>query len=161
MTNIAGSSGDFTVTVKESPRYVDTDKCIACGDCTEKCPKAVSSDYDAETGNRKAIYVKYAQAVPLKYQIDPYSCLRLAESGTCGLCEDVCDAGAINFYDSEKTGEINVGAVVLAPGLKPFDPGKSGVWGYGVFPNVITSLQLERYLSASGPTQGCVSYDVV
>lgn len=152
--NIAGSSGDFTVTVKEGPRYVDTDKCIACGDCTEKCPKSVNSDHDAGAGKRKAIYVQYAQAVPLKYQIDPYSCLRLETPGTCGLCEEVCDAGAINFSDSEKTGEISVGAVVLAPGLKPFNPSDSGVWGYGVFPNVITSLQFERYLSVSGPTGG-------
>lgn len=133
---------------------MDTAKCIACGDCTEKCPKIVDSDYDAETGKRKAIYVQYAQAVPLEYQIDPYSCLRMEKPGACGLCEDVCDAGAINFTDSEKTCGINVGAVVLAPGLKPFDPADSGVWGYGVFPNVITSLQLERYLSASGPTGG-------
>lgn len=151
---IDGIAGDFTVTVKEAPRYVDIDKCIACGLCTDKCPKKVDSEYDAATGKRKAIYVKYAQAVPLKYQIDPDSCIRLKKPGACGFCEKVCDAGAINFDDTEKIHEINVGAVVLAPGFEAYDPTDAGVWGYGVYPNVITSLQLERYLSASGPTEG-------
>ena len=154
VTKIDGIAGNFSVTVKESPRYVDMEKCIACGACTEKCPKKVDSEYDAGTGKRKSIYVKYAQAVPLKYQIDPDSCIRLQKPGACGFCEKVCDAGAINFNDQEKTHQINVGAVVLAPGFEAFDPTDAGVWGYGVFKNVITSLQLERYLSASGPTEG-------
>ncbi len=154
VTAIDGMAGDFTVTVKESPRYVDMEKCIACGACTEKCPKKVGSEYDAGTGKRKAIYVKYAQAVPLKYQIDPDSCIRLKKPGACGFCEKVCDAGAINFNDSEKSHTLNVGAVILAPGFEVYDPTPAGVWGYGVYPNVITALQLERYLSASGPTEG-------
>ena len=154
VTGIAGVAGDFTVTVKEAPRYVDMDKCIACGACTEKCPKKVDSEYNAGTGKRKAIYVKYAQAVPLKYQIDAATCIRLQKPGACGFCEKVCDAGAINFDDTEKIHQINVGAVVLAPGFEAYDPKDAQVWGYGTMPNVITSLQLERYLSASGPTEG-------
>ncbi len=154
VTGIAGDAGNFTVTIKEAPRYVDVDKCIACGACTEKCPKKVDSEYDAETGKRKAIYVKYAQAVPLKYQIDPDACIWLKKPGACGFCEKVCDAGAINFNDTEKIHEINVGAIVMAPGFETYDPTDAKVWGYGVFPNVITSIQLERYLSASGPTEG-------
>ncbi len=154
VTGITGAAGDFTVTIKESPRYVDMDKCIACGACTEKCPKKVDSEYNAGTGKRKAIYVKYAQAVPLKYQIDPVSCIRLQKPGACGFCEKVCDAGAINFDDTEKTHQVNVGAVILAPGFEAYDPRPAQVWGYGVMPNVITALQLERYLSASGPTEG-------
>ncbi len=154
VTDIAGRAGNFTVTVKEAPRYVDMGKCIGCGNCTEKCPKQVDSEYDAGAGKRKAIYVKYLQAVPLKYQIDPEACIRLQNIGTCGACEEVCDAGAINFGDIEKIHRIDVGAVVLAPGFEVFDPTDSGVWGYGTFPNVITSLQFERYLSASGPTKG-------
>ena len=154
VVKIDGAAGNFSVTVKESPRYVDMTKCIACGACTEKCPKKVDSEYDAATGKRKAIYVKYAQAVPLKYQIDPDSCIRLQKPGACGFCEKVCDAGAINFNDTEKIHQLNVGAVVLAPGFEVFDPTDAKVWGYGVYKNVITSLQLERYLSASGPTEG-------
>ena len=154
VARIEGIAGDFTVTVKEAPRYVDVEKCIACGKCTEKCPKKVDSEYDAATGRRKAIYVKYAQAVPLKYQIDADTCIRLQKPGACGFCETVCDAGAINFNDTEKIHQLHVGAVVLAPGFEAYDPTDAGVWGFGVYPNVITSLQLERYLAASGPTEG-------
>ena len=154
VVRVDGNAGNFNVTVKESPRYVDMDKCIACGACSDKCPKKVDSEYDAATGKRKAIYVKYAQAVPLKYQIDPNSCIRLKKPGACGFCETVCDAGAINFDDTEKMHDIHVGAVVLAPGFEPYDPTDAGVWGYGTNKNVITAMQLERYLSASGPTEG-------
>ena len=154
VTAITGDAGDFQVTVKENPRYVDMEKCIACGECAEKCPKKVDSEYDAATGKRKAIYVKYAQAVPLKYQIDADNCIRFRKAGACGFCAKVCPAGAINFDDTEKFHEINVGAVVLAPGFEAFDPAKAGVWGFGRYPNVVTSLQFERFLSASGPTDG-------
>jgi len=154
VTEINGRAGNFSVAVKESPRYVDMEKCISCGDCTEKCPKDTEREYGTGVGKRKAIYVQYLQAVPLKYQIDPDACLRLNRVDACGVCADVCDAGAINFSDRGKTHRINVGAVVLAPGFEPFDPADGNVWGYGVFPNVITSLQLERYLSISGPTRG-------
>ena len=94
-------------------------------------PKKVDSEYDAATGKRKAIYVKYAQAVPLKYQIDAENCIRFKKAGACGFCEKVCPADAINFDDTEKMHEINVGAVVLAPGFEAFDPAKAGVWGFG------------------------------
>ncbi len=154
VTQVQGEAGDFTVTIKESPRYVDPDKCIACGACSDKCPKKVYGKYDARTGKRKAIYVKYAQAVPLKYQIDPDACIRLKKPNACGLCIAACDAGAINHNDTEKWHEINVGAVVLATGFEAYDPAPAEVWGYGVNPNVITTLQLERYLAASGPTEG-------
>lgn len=154
VTQVQGEAGNFTVTIKESPRYVDPEKCIACGLCTEKCPRRVYSEYDAGTGRRKAIYVKYAQAVPLKYQIDPEACLRLNKPGACGFCEEVCPAGAINYDDTEKWHEINVGAMVLATGFEAYDPTDAGVWGFGTNPNVITTMQLERYLAASGPTEG-------
>lgn len=154
VTKISGVAGDFTVTVKEHPRYVDVEKCIACGLCAEKCPKKVDNEFDASAGKRKAIYVKYPQAVPLKYQIDPGNCIRFRKPGACGFCEKVCDAGAIKFDDQEKIHELKVGALILAPGFETFDPEPVGVWGYGKFPNVITSIQLERYLSATGPTEG-------
>ncbi len=154
VVGIAGAAGNFTITVKERPRYIDVDKCIACGLCAEKCPKKAKDDYNAGTGRRKAAFLKYPQAVPLKYQIDPESCLQIRKPGSCGLCAKVCDAGAINFADTEKIHTLAVGALVLAPGFEPFNPEPIGIWGYGKFPNVITSLQLERYLSATGPTDG-------
>ncbi len=154
VTDVKGSEGDFTVTVKESPRYVDMDKCIACGECAAKCPKKVDDEYNAGTGKRKAIYVKYSQAVPLKYQIDPDHCIYLNKPGRCGACEKACPAGAINFDDTEKIHEINVGSIIMAPGFQTFEPQKDNIWGYGRYPNVITTMQLERYCSATGPTEG-------
>ena len=154
VTDIRGTAGDFTVSVKQQPRFVDMKRCIACGICTENCPQSVKSEYDAATGQRKAIYVQYQQAVPLKYQIDAKACLHLNSPGSCGICEEVCVADAIRFEDEVKEFELAVGAIVLAPGFEPFDPTDAGVWGYGKFDNVITSLQLERYLAATGPTAG-------
>jgi heterodisulfide reductase subunit A len=153
VAGISGEEGNFDVTIKEHPRYVDMERCIACGECAAKCPKKVDSEFDAATGKRKAIYVKYAQAVPLKYQIDAQNCIML-KKGKCGICEKICPADAVNFKDTEKMHTVNVGAIVMAPGFEAFDPAGAGVWGYGRYPNVITSLQFERYMSASGPTEG-------
>ncbi len=160
VTAVEGTAGNFTVTVHESPRYVDPVRCIACGKCTENCPKKVDNGHDAGIGKRRAIYLQYPQAVPLKYQIDPQACLRLQKPGACGFCEEACDAGAIVFDDTGKIHRIEVGAVILATGFTPFDPAPSGpsspsgTWQYGSNQNVITSLQLERYLSTTGPTEG-------
>jgi len=151
--SVEGNEGNFTVQVKESPRYVDMDKCIACGECAAKCPKKVTDEYNAGTGKRKAIYVKYSQAVPLKYQIDAKNCIYLTK-GKCGACAKACPADAINYNDTEKYHEINVGSIIMAPGFATFDPEGAGIWGYGRYPNVITTMQLERYCSATGPTEG-------
>ncbi len=153
LVRVEGELGQFSVGLRRYPRYVDMDKCIACGECARQCPKSVRDDYNERIGSRKAIYVKYPQAVPLKYQIDPDVCIRL-NSGKCGVCAEVCPAGAVHFEDSEKEITLQVGSIILAPGYKPFSPQGVRTWGYGMFPNVITSLELERYLSASGPTEG-------
>jgi heterodisulfide reductase subunit A2 len=150
---VDGELGQFTVTLHRRPRYVDMEKCIACGECAAKCPQKVKDNYNEGINLRKAIYVQYAQAVPLKYQIDPANCLKLTK-GKCGACEKVCPAGAIRFDDREKQVRIRVGSIILAPGFRTFDPTGIRTWGYGVFPNVITAMELERFLSASGPTEG-------
>jgi len=95
------------------------DKCIACGLCAEKCPKKVDDLYNEKISKRKAIYVPYSQAVPLKYAIDASQCIYLTK-GKCGACEKYCPAGAINFNDTEKTVSIDVGAVILATGFDSF-----------------------------------------
>ena len=153
MTGFNGQTGNFNVTLKQHPRYIDMDKCIACGACAEKCPKKVPNEYNMGLNNRKAAYIKYAQSIPLKYAIDPQSCIYLMR-GKCRACEKFCPTGAINFADTEKTVTLQVGSVILAPGFKPFDPSGWDFFGYGKIPDVVTSIQYERLLSASGPFTG-------
>jgi len=150
---IAGKEGDFTVTVLQHPRYVDVDKCIACGVCAQKCPKRVDDGYNENLIKRKAIYVPYSQAVPLKYVIDPEACIHL-KTGKCGACEKNCPSGAINYKDTEKTLNLQVGSVILAPGFESFDPSGLETYGYTHLPDVVTSLEFERILSATGPYGG-------
>jgi heterodisulfide reductase subunit A len=151
--SIKGQEGNFQVKVAQHPRYVDPEKCIACGLCTEKCPRKVDSEYDAGLGKRKAIYVQYAQAVPLKYAIDATNCIYLTK-GKCQVCEKTCPAGAIYFEDQPKEFTLKVGAVLIAPGCEVFDPAANDIYGYNRSPNVVTSLEFERMLSASGPFGG-------
>jgi len=139
--------------VTQHPRYVDMDKCIACGLCAEKCPKKVPDAYDGNLSKRKAIYVQYAQAVPLKYVIDPQQCIYF-KKGKCKACEKFCPSHAIKFDDQEKQITLNVGAVVLAQGSRAFDPAVHDTFGYTKHPNIVTSLEFERILSASGPYGG-------
>ncbi|WP_435546915.1 FAD-dependent oxidoreductase [Desulfobacterium sp. N47] len=151
--NISGDEGNFEVSLKQYPRYVDMNKCIACGLCAEKCPKKVINEYDGSLSKRKAIYVKYAQAVPLKYAIDPDNCLFLTK-GKCRACEKFCPADAINFDDQPKDMTLNVGAIILSGGCKTYDPKLHDVYGYSKSSDIITSLEFERILSASGPYGG-------
>ncbi len=151
--NVEGEAGNFTVTVRERPRYVDFDKCIACGICSSKCPRKVENEFNEGLDARKAAYVMYPQAVPLKYLIDGENCI-FFQKGKCRACEKFCPAGAVDLEQKEKTHTIQVGAVILASGAKPFDPGIFDTYGYGRLPNVVTSMQFERILSASGPYEG-------
>jgi len=128
-------------------------KCIACGACAEKCPKKVANAYDGGLSKRKAVYVQYAQAVPLKYCIDPSQCIYLIR-GKCRGCEKFCPTNAINFEDREKEFSLNVGAVILASGNGAFDPRTHDTYGYINSENIVTSLEFERILSASGPFGG-------
>jgi heterodisulfide reductase subunit A len=129
------------------------EKCIACGLCSEKCPKKVSNAYDSGLSKRKAVYVQYAQAVPLKYAIDAEQCIYLVR-GKCKACEKFCPTGAIAFDDEPQETALNVGAVVLAAGSEAFDPRVYDTFGYRNSDNIVTSLEFERILSASGPYGG-------
>jgi len=153
VTDVSGTEGDFRVKVKQHPRYVDVDKCIACGLCAEKCPKKVDNEYDERLVKRKAIYVKYPQAVPLKYAIDDKNCIYLTK-GKCRTCEKVCPAGAINYEDKGRDLDLQVGSIVLALGGQVFDPAVHDTYGYAKHPNIVTSLEFERILSSSGPYGG-------
>jgi heterodisulfide reductase subunit A len=150
---ISGEEGNFEVKLTQNPRYVDMDKCIACNTCAEKCPKKVPNAYDGGLSNRKAAYVQYPQAVPLKYTIDADNCIYFLK-GKCRACEKFCPTGAINFEDQKKDLTLKVGAVVLAAGAEAFDPTTYDTFGYAKSANIVTSLEFERILSASGPYGG-------
>jgi heterodisulfide reductase subunit A len=150
---VSGEPGNFSVEVVKHPRFVDMEKCIACGTCAEKCPKKVDDAFNENLIKRKAVYVQYAQAVPLKYAIDKDNCI-FFEKGKCRACEKFCPTKAINFEEKEQKIPLNVGAIVLAPGFAPYDPSRYQTYKYAKYPNVVTSMEFERILSATGPYQG-------
>ena len=139
--------------IVQQPRYVDVNKCIACGLCAEKCPRKVVDTFNAKLIHRKAIYVPYDQAVPLKYAIDASACIYF-KNGKCKACEKFCPSGAIDFKDQSKQIRLQVGSIILAPGFIPFDPGPLDHYGCRTLTDVVTALQFERILSATGPYGG-------
>jgi heterodisulfide reductase subunit A len=153
--SITGKTGDFKVKVVKKARYVDETKCTGCGTCTEKCPSKVPDEYNAGMSKRKSIYIPFAQAIPRVATIDAAHCLYLTK-GKCGVCSKVCGPKAVDYEQKDKEIDLNVGSVVLATGFKPFDPSVLKQYRFD-HPDVITSLQFERLLSASGPTQGHVT----
>ncbi len=153
---IKGDVGNFSVELIKHPRYINESLCIACGLCAEKCPKKVVDRYNMGLVKRKSAYVEYAQAVPLKYCIDGDTCIYI-QKGKCGACKKLCPTGAVDFDQEDSIETINVGSVVLAPGFTPFDPSKFDNYQYANLPNVITSMEFERILSASGPTMGHIT----
>ena len=146
----------FRVRVRNKPRYVDVERCTGCGECVEKCPRRVPDEFNVGLSRRRAIYLPFPQAVPRKMTVDADHCLYLAdrERGRCRLCEQVCQAGAIDWEQREKIVELSVGAIVVATGFDPYDVSALKEYGWGAIPNVVTGLQYERLVSASGPTSG-------
>jgi len=153
VVSIEGEAGNFKVKIRKKPRYVDIDKCTGCGICVEKCPVKVTNEFDHGLSKRKAIYTLFAQAVPNIPVIDRDNCTYFIK-GKCKACEKFCEANAICFEQEEEIIELNVGAIVLTPGYQLYDPSDKQQLGYGRYPNVLTSLQFERMLSASGPFVG-------
>ncbi len=134
--------------VVNHPRYIDPDKCTGCGVCKQHCPVDAIDEFNQGLCRRTATYIQYAQAVPLSYTIDRDACIG------CGLCEKVCLAQAPLYDDHENRQTVEVGAIVLALGNEVFRPDELAAYNYDTHPNVVTSLEFERILSASGPYQG-------
>jgi len=183
ITGCEGSPGDFKVTVKKNPRYVSEESCVACGLCVDQCPQVGGNEFDMGLMARKAIYRPFPQSVPATYVIDRDACLnfsphldnrqkrRLDKMAkykrkinpdyppnilVCGHCSDSCDVDAIDFDQMPEEVELDVGSILVAVGFQEFDARKLGAYGYGRLPNVVTSLELERMLNASGVTGGHV-----
>jgi heterodisulfide reductase subunit A len=150
---VEGQAGAFKVTVRRKARYVDEDKCTGCGACKEKCPTVVPDAFNEGLGNRKAIYSLFAQGIPSTHTIDPQHCRQL-NGKKCGVCAKTCQAKAINFEQKDRIVDIEVAAIIVAAGYEVFDPSRIPEYGYGRIPNVLTAIQFERLLSASGPTSG-------
>jgi heterodisulfide reductase subunit A-like polyferredoxin len=150
---VEGSAGCFKVRVRRKARYVDEDKCTGCGACKEKCPTDVLDLYNEGHSTRKAIYSWFAQGIPSTHTIDPDSC-RVLNGKKCGICQKRCEAGAIDFEQKDKIVDLEIGAIIAANGYTIFDPGKIAEYRYNDLPNVVTAVEFERFLSASGPTHG-------
>ncbi len=144
--------GDFKVTLVKKPRYIIEDQCTGCTVCAEYCPVNYPDPFNRELSPNKAVHIYFSQAIPLVTYIDE-SCLYLKEK-KCRICESVCKANAIDFNQTPQKQEINVGAIILSPGLEPFNPKLSPEYRYGEFANVVTSMDFERLLCATGPYQG-------
>ncbi len=151
--NIEGETGNFTVGLVRQPRYVDADKCTGCGTCAEYCPVEVLDDYNAGLSSVKCIHLPFPQAVPALSVVDPSQCLFLQRT-ECQICVPTCKVRAIDFHQQPEEINVQVGSVILAPGYEVFDPAAQAQYGYGRFKNVVTSLEYERLLSASGPNGG-------
>ncbi len=150
---VDGQAGNFKVTVRRKRRYVDEDKCTGCGACAEKCPTMVPDAFNEGLGSRSAIYSYFAQGIPSTHTIDPDFCRQL-KGKKCGICEKVCQADAINFDQEDKIMELSVGAIIIAVGYDVFDPSQISEYRYREIQNVVTAIEFERLLSASGPTEG-------
>ncbi len=151
---VSGEAGNFNVKVLKKSRYVHVDKCTGCEACAEKCPmKKIPSEFEETMGNRTAIYIPFPQAVPRKATIDAEKCLFLTKNA-CKLCLEACEAEAIDFDMKDEVVEYNVASVIVATGIDLLDPTPLTRYHYGEYPNVITAMQYERLLSASGPTGG-------
>ncbi|MBZ5726120.1 MAG: CoB--CoM heterodisulfide reductase iron-sulfur subunit A family protein [Acidobacteriia bacterium] len=158
VTKVDGHVGNYTVKVKRWPRYVREDLCAGCMECLEACvyeEARVPDDFNLGLTKRKPIYIAFPEAVPQVPVIDPDTCIQF-KSGKCKkTCIDACgERHAISFQLQEKTEEIEVGSIIVATGFQVFDARRASYYGYGVYPNVYTALEVERLVNASGPTGG-------
>ena len=147
---VDGYIGNFTVKVEKKPRYVKEEDCTGCGQCQEVCPIEIPNYYDEGVGMVRAAYIPFPQAVPLCATIDKNYCI------DCGLCETVCGPEAIDRNMEPEEIELHVGTIIAATGYDPYDPTEKYEYGYGRYTNVITAMEIERMINASGPTGGHV-----
>jgi heterodisulfide reductase subunit A2 len=150
---VNGYIGNFKVKVRQKARYVDEKECTACGECVEVCPVTYPDEYQIGLGTRKAIHIPFAQAVPSSYVINSDNCLG-SNPIACGKCAEKCQKQCIDFDMQDKLIELEVGAIIVATGMDVYDPTEMDEYGYTRFQNVVTSMEFERLICASGPTEG-------
>lgn len=158
VVKVEGYVGNFKVQVKRKPRYIKEDLCTGCLECIEECVYKEArhpDEFNEGMGKRKPIYIPFPQATPKVVVIDPENCIAV-KTGKCKkTCVEACgERGAIDFTQKEEIKELEVGTIILATGFKTFDAKRIPYYGYGKYPNVYTSLEVERLINASGPTGG-------
>ena len=155
--NIGGSAGNYEVKIRVKPRYVDVEKCIACGECSQKCPVSKSSIFEENLVQEKAIYRPFKQAIPNASVIDRNYCLHFTK-GVCGICQKFCKAEAINFNQEEELLDLKVGAIVVSSGYSQMDSKLIYQYSFGFHPDIITNLQFERLMlqGLHKPSNGAV-----
>ncbi|MHA1269254.1 MAG: 4Fe-4S binding protein [Candidatus Helarchaeota archaeon] len=143
----------FKVKILSKPRYIDVNKCTNCGLCAQNCPVRVPSEFDANVGLRGAAYISFQQAVPSLHLIDSDNCLYF-NYGICRICEKICPPKAIDFDQKPQELEVEVASIIIATGFDLIDNSALLKYGYGKYPNIVTSMEYERIMCASGPTRG-------
>jgi heterodisulfide reductase subunit A len=147
---VSGRPGNYDVKVFMKPRGVDVQKCRSCGVCAKVCSVSVPDEFNESLSQRRAAYVEFPQAVPSAYVIDFEACTK------CGKCEQLCPAKAVSLADQGSVVDLHVGGIIVATGYQLYDAKKLETYGYGEYKDVITMLELERFVSATGPTGGYV-----
>jgi heterodisulfide reductase subunit A len=150
--HVDGKAGDFTITLIKKPRYIDENKCTGCTVCAEYCPVQIPDPFNQKLSRNKSIHIYFSQAVPLVPYIDEHC--HFLKDKKCSICVSVCKNNAIDLHQKPEKKIIKVGAIVLSPGYEVFNPGIRRDYGYGTFDNVVTSLDFERLLCATGPFEG-------